>query len=86
MALAAPKILEQKMKQPVNWMQFVGIIVTIVIAAWTGVVTQNNRIAKLEEKVEYTKEQYQDLKAQITTLQLDIRQVLITIQNKEDRK
>jgi hypothetical protein len=74
------------MKQPVNWGQLVAILVTIVTSAWLGTISMNNRISKLEEKVEYTKEQYHDLKNQLNSMQMDIRAILVSMKDKEDRK
>lgn len=74
------------MKQPVNWGQLVAILVTIVTSAWLGTISMNNRISKLEEKVAYTREQYQDLKLQLNSMQLDIRAILLGMKDKEDRK
>lgn len=74
------------MKQPVNWWQYVSTMVVIIIAVWTASIAQANRISRIEQKVEYTTEQYKDLRAQLNTIQLDIRAILVGMKDKEDRK
>lgn len=73
------------MKQPTPLWQVVSICVTVLIASFTGIIAQSNKIARLDEKVSRATDQYNTLSRKMDELSLDIRQVLVTLQNKQDR-
>lgn len=74
------------MKQPTPLWQVISICVTVLIASFTGILAQSNKIARLEEKIGNTERQFNNMSKKLDDLQLDTRQILITLQNKADRK
>lgn len=74
------------MKSPTNWYHIVGICLTLAGAMWAFGSSMTDRVARLEEKVNHTSAQYEVISRKIDEVQLDIRQILVTMQNKQDRK
>jgi hypothetical protein len=85
------------MKQPTPLWQVISICITVLIASFTGILTQSNKIAELSRDVENMKlEQYNmqlssdkkfdRIDAKIDLIQSDTRLILINLEKKADRK
>lgn len=85
------------MKQPTQWWQVISICVVVLIASFGGIINESNKVARLEDRVENLKIQQMDIQTssdkkfdrmdiKIDAIQTDTRQILINLQNKEDRK
>lgn len=95
MAFIIPQTKE--MKQPTPLWQAVSIAVTLLIAIVTGWVTLNNKVSRIEARQEQERintdfvrmtmdKKIDKLDDKIDQQGKDIRQILIEIQNKQDRK
>lgn len=95
----AVSILQTKkeMKQPTPLWQAVSIAVTLLIAIVTGWVTLNNKVSRIEARQEQERintdfvritmdKKIDKLDDKIDQQGKDIRQILIEIQNKQDRQ
>lgn len=89
--------IEEEMKQPTPLWQAVSIAVTLLIAIITGWVTLNNKVSRIEAKQEVERvnaefirtsmeKKIDKLDDKIDNQGKDIRQILVEIQNKQDRK
>lgn len=89
--------IEEEMKQPTPLWQAVSIAITLLIAIVTGWVTLNNKVSRIEAKQELERinsefirtsmeKKIDKLDDKIDNQGKDIRQILIEIQNKQDRK
>lgn len=89
--------IEEEMKQPTPLWQAVSIAITLLIAIVTGWVTLNNKVSRIEAKQELEsinaefirssmEKKIDKLDDKIDNQGRDIRQILIEIQNKQDRK
>lgn len=47
----------EEMKQPTPLWQVISICVTVLIASFTGIIAQSNKISKLEERVSFLQNQ-----------------------------
>jgi hypothetical protein len=73
------------MKQPTPLWQVISICVTVLLTCGAGILAQSKKIAKLEEKIETTERQFDRMSDKLDQVQLDIRQILVNLQNKQDR-
>ncbi len=73
------------MKQPVNWYQLLGTAIVVIGAAWGFTLADARERAELRSEVNFIKNDNQQLKQQLNAMQLDIRQILVTLQDKQDR-
>lgn len=85
------------MKQPTPLWQVISICITVLIASFTGILTQSNKVAALTRDLENMKlEQYNDklssdkkfdrIDGKIDLIQSDTRQILINLAGKQDKK
>lgn len=83
--MATPKTLGETMKQNTNWGQIIAICVTIAIAGIGGFNALAGRVSKVEERQKALDDKYDRIAGKIDEMQLDIRQILVNMQNKKDR-
>lgn len=84
------------MKQPTPLWQVISICVVVLIASFTGILNQSNRIAELKKDVENLKiyqynlqistdKKFDKIDTKIDGIQNDTRQILINMEKKADR-
>lgn len=85
------------MKQPTPLWQVISICVVVLIASFTGILNQSNRIAELKKDVENLKiyqynlqistdKKFDKIDSKIDGIQNDTRQILINMEKKADRQ
>lgn len=85
------------MKQPTPLWQVISICVTVLIASFTGIIAQSNKIAALQKDIENIKTQqynmqlntdkkFDKIDAKIDAIQNDTRQILVELEKKANRK
>ncbi len=95
MALAANQ--SYQMRKPVNWWQIIGVLIALLTPITAGLINMGKTIAAQEVRLQKVEsEQYNNqlkvekefdkLGAKMDDQSKDIRQILIEMQNKENRK
>lgn len=85
------------MKQPTPLWQVISICAIVLIAAFSGIISESNRVATLQSELDDMKIQqmqiqtnsdkrFDKMDSKIDAIQLDTRQILVNLANKEDRK
>lgn len=85
------------MKQPTPLWQVISICVVVLMASFTGILNASNHISKLQEQIDNLKAQqynmqiesdkkFDKIDTKIDLIQIDTRQILINLANKQDRK
>lgn len=85
------------MKQPTPLWQVISICITVLIASFTGIISQSNKTAALSKDLENVKielfnikmnsdKKFDKMDSKIDLIQNDTRQILINMERKMDRK
>lgn len=87
----------EAMKQPTPLWQVISICITVLIASFTGIISQSNKTAGLAKDMENLKiemfnikmnsdKKFDKMDNKIDLIQNDTRQILINMERKADRK
>lgn len=77
---------EMEMNKPVAWWQMLISVITFGIGLATIAVNTSTRITRLEEQSSVMQKNYDKLSSQLEKVSEQSTQILIILQNKQDRK